>query len=346
MTQHLIVTADDFGLSSQVNEAVEAAHRDGILTAASLMVGAPAADDAVRLARALPELRVGLHLALVEAKPLLPLAQVPDLIGPDGWFRRDTARFGAEIFFRPSLERQVAREIEAQFEAYAATGLPLDHVDAHQHFHLHPTIAGLMIRIGRRFGMRAVRIPAEPTRIIRAIDPKASRAIPSIVAPWTALLGRRLRRAGYCVPDQVFGLAWTGAMTAERIESLIERLPEGITEIYTHPAIDGDYPGAAPGYRYAEELGALVAPRVRAAVERRRVTLGGYADVISSQAASADPPRGGRAPAPSVLTPSGLVATVEPDRRANGIIPRLQRPHARYGAPPRPDPSACSGVGP
>ena len=281
MPKRLIVTADDFGLSHQVNEAVAVGHREGILTAASLMVGAPAAGDAVRRARALPTLRVGLHLALVDAKPVLPPETLPDLVGPDGWFRRDTARFGAEIFFRPSLKRQVAREMEAQFAAYAATGLPLDHVDAHQHFHLHPTIAGLMIRIGRRFGMRHVRIPAEPTGIIRAIDPKASLAIPAVVAPWTALLGRRLRRAGYFVPDQVFGLAWSGAMTAERIASLIDRLPEGISEIYTHPATDGDYPGAAPGYRHAEELAALIAPRVRTSVERGGVTLGGYTDLVA-----------------------------------------------------------------
>ncbi len=280
MTKHLIVTADDFGLSRQVNEAVEASHRDGILTAASLMVGAPAADEAVRLARALPTLRVGLHLALVDAKPVLPPEHVPDLIGPDGWFRRDTALFGAEIFFRPRLKRQVEREIEAQFQAYAATGLGLDHVDAHQHFHLHPTIAGLMIRIGRRFGMRAVRIPAEPTAIIRAIDAEAPRAIPAVVAPWTALLGQRLRRAGCFVPDQVFGLAWTGAMTTERIANLIDRLPGGVTEIYTHPATDGDYPGAAPGYLYAEELAALVAPRVKIAVAGGGVTLGGYVDAL------------------------------------------------------------------
>ncbi len=143
MPKCLIVTADDFGLSSQVNAAVERAHLEGILTAASLMVAAPAAAEAVAIARRLPKLRVGLHLALVEARPRLAPSEVPDLIGPDGWFRRDTARFGAEIFFRPRLQRQIAREIEAQFEAYAATGLPLDHVDAHQHFHLHPTIAGL-----------------------------------------------------------------------------------------------------------------------------------------------------------------------------------------------------------
>lgn len=277
--KRLIVTADDFGLSPEVNAAVEEAHRDGILTSASLMVAAPAAAEAVALARRLPRLRVGLHLALVEARPALPASAVPDLVGPDGWFRRDTARFGAELFVSPRMRRQLAREIAAQFDAYAAIGLPLDHLDAHQHFHLHPTVAGLTIRIGRRHGLRAVRIPAEPARVVRAIDPGAPRLVPAVTAPWTRLLGLRLRRAGLAVPDQIFGLAWTGAMTADRIESLLDRLPPGTTEIYTHPALAGGYPGAAAGYRYREELDALTSPRVIAAARRSGAILCGYGDL-------------------------------------------------------------------
>ncbi len=244
------------------------------------MVGGPAAAEAVALARTLPELRVGLHLALVEAVPVLPPEEIPDLVGPDGWFRRDTARFGADIFFSRRMRRQLGREIEAQFDLYRSTGLRLDHVDAHQHFHLHPTVAGELIRIGRAYGMRSVRIPAEPARVIRAIEPGSPRAMPALVAPWTALLGRRLRGAGYVVPDQVFGLAWTGAMTADRLEALLDRLPEGTTEIYTHPALDGDYKGAAPAYRYREELDALLAPNVRRAAERSGARLGGYGDAV------------------------------------------------------------------
>ena len=280
MPKTLIVTADDFGLSAQVNAAVERAHRDGILSAASLMVGAPAAAEAIAIARRLPNLRIGLHLALVEAVPVLPAAEVPDLVGSDRWFRRDTARFGTALFFSARMRRQLAREVEAQFAAYAATGLALDHVDAHQHFHLHPTVASAMMRSGARHGMRAARIPAEPAAIIRAIEPDAPRAIPAIAAPWTRLLGARLRRAGCRVPDRVFGLAWTGAMTEARLLALLERLPDGTTEIYTHPATEGAYPGAAPGYRYAEELDALVSPRVRHALERSGARLCGYGDLV------------------------------------------------------------------
>ncbi|WP_237476788.1 hopanoid biosynthesis-associated protein HpnK [Lichenibacterium dinghuense] len=279
MPKHLIVTADDFGLSPQVNAAVERAHRDGILTAASLMVAAPAAVEAVAVARRNPGLRVGLHLALVEARPALPAAEVPSLVGPDGWFRRDTARFGAELFFSPRMRRQLLREVEAQFAAYAATGLPLDHVDAHQHFHLHPTVASAMIRVGRRHGMRSVRIPAEPAGIVRAVEPGSPRALPAVTAPWTRLLGARMRRAGCAVPAQVFGLSWTGAMTEARVAGLLDRLPDGVTEIYTHPALDGDYPGAALGYRYREELDALISPRVITAARRSGAALCGYGDL-------------------------------------------------------------------
>ncbi|HEX5867450.1 MAG TPA: hopanoid biosynthesis-associated protein HpnK, partial [Beijerinckiaceae bacterium] len=168
--KRLVVTADDFGLVPEVNEAVEAAHRDGILTAASLMVAEPAAADAVERARRLATLRVGLHLVLVEGRPALPPERVTDLVDGDGRFRTDMARLGFDIFARPRVRRQLEAEITAQFEAFAATGLTLDHVNAHKHFHLHPTIAGTIISIGRRYGMTALRVPVEPRAVISQIE--------------------------------------------------------------------------------------------------------------------------------------------------------------------------------
>lgn len=280
--KQLIVTADDFGLAREINEAVELAHMQGILSAASLMVGSPACTDAVARAKRLPSLRVGLHLTLVEAAPVLSRSQIPDLVGPDGLFRTDMALAGANMFFRPGVQRQLAAEIEAQFAAFARTGLPLDHVNAHKHFHLHPTIAGLMIRIGRRYGMRAVRVPAEPIAIVRAIDPAAPWALPALVAPFTAMLAGRLRRAGMRVPDQVFGLAWSGAMTGTRLEAVIRRLPEGVTEIYTHPATSGGFAGAAPGYRYADELVGLTQVSVVRAAAESGAERGGFSDLGTS----------------------------------------------------------------
>ena len=278
--KRLVVTADDFGLSPEVNEAVEQAHRDGILTAASLMVSAPAAADAVARARRLPTLRVGLHLVLVEAWPTLPAAELPDLTDSRGLMRRDMERLGLDLALKPAARRQLAAEIRAQFEAYRATGLPLDHVNAHKHFHIHPLIAGAVLRIGRDYGMRALRVPREPREILRRAEPGANPRAALDTAPWAALLAVRARQAGLLVPDRTFGLAWSGAMTPRRVAALLANLPSGLTELYTHPATAGGFPGEAPGYAYAAERDALIDPAARAAVERVGVQCGGFSDFL------------------------------------------------------------------
>jgi hopanoid biosynthesis associated protein HpnK len=222
-------------------------------------------------------LRVGLHLVLVEGRPVSDPAAVPDLVTRDGRFRTDMARFGTEIFFRPAMRQQVAAEIEAQFEAYARTGLPLDHVNTHKHFHLHPSVQALIVEIGPRYGMTAMRAPQEPRRVLRQVEPESPPPPAYVTAPWARLCRDRLRRAGIAAPDQVFGLAWSGAMTAARVGGIIARLPPGLSEIYLHPAV-GAYPGSGPGYRHDEELRALVDPVVVAAARGGDLVLGGYSD--------------------------------------------------------------------
>jgi chitin disaccharide deacetylase len=275
---HLVITADDFGISEPVNTAVEAAHRQGILSAASLMVGAPAAADAVERARRLPNLRVGLHIVLTDGDPVNAAAAVPGLVGEDGRFRNDLPRYAAELLLHPAQRRQMVQEIVAQFEAFKSTGLPLDHVNGHRHLHLHPTIGAAVLSVGRRYGMRALRVPVEPWRVITGIDPQSSRLIGRIAAPWATIMRARVRREGLTAPDAVFGLAWSGAMTAPRVAALLKRLPPGFVEIYLHPGKHGDFAGAAPGYRYAEEFAALCDPTCIAALRRTGYSVGGYAD--------------------------------------------------------------------
>lgn len=278
--KRLIVTADDFGAAGQVNDAVERAHREGILTAASLMVSAPAAADAVKRAKAMPKLRVGLHLVLVEGRPALPASDIPALVDADGFFRTNMVRAGAAMFFLPHVRRQLAAEIEAQFKAFAATGLALDHVNAHKHFHLHPTIADLIVRIGRRFGLKAMRVPYEPVEMLRRIEPGAKGN--AVVELWARRLRRRLAAAGIFSPDRVFGLSWSGAMTKARLAGLIAHLPDGVSEIYMHPAFSSAYLGSAPGYLYEEELAALTSAQVIDLTKKHQVRLGAFADFLSS----------------------------------------------------------------
>ncbi|HUO02487.1 MAG TPA: hopanoid biosynthesis-associated protein HpnK [Rhizomicrobium sp.] len=275
--RNLIVTADDFGAAVEVNQAVERAHKDGVLTAASLMVSGAAAADAVARARALTALRVGLHLVLVDGKPILPARLVPDLVDAAGNFCNDMARAGAAMFFRAKVKAQLAAEIEAQFEAFAATGLQLDHVNAHKHFHLHPTIAALIVKFAGQYGAKGARVPLEPAHVLARIEPHKASGTVFLTAPFARRLRRRFRKAGVRAPDHVFGLAWSGAMTGKRLKGLLEHLPDGVSEIYLHPAT-GSYPGSAAGYAYREELAALTDPGMAALIAKGNIRLGGFCD--------------------------------------------------------------------
>ncbi len=276
--KRLVVTADDFGIAAEVNEAVERAHTHGVLTAASLMVGGGALADAVSRARRLPSLRTGLHIVLVEGRPVLPPADLPDLVGRDGLFRRDMVACAVDIFFKPAARRQLLAEVTAQFEAYAATGLALDHVNTHKHFHLHPTIAGAPQKVGRPVRPDAPRVPAAPPPGRLAAEPGGEITPAYVTAPWSELVRLRLTRAGVRTADHVFGLHWSGAVTAARLRGLIEHLPDGLSEIYLHPATAEHFEGVADGYRYAEEFAALIEPGVRQAVTACGAELGGFSD--------------------------------------------------------------------
>lgn len=275
----LIVTADDFGAAVEVNEAVELAHRKGILTAASLMVNAPAAADAVFRAKRMPALRVGLHLALTEGQPVLAAAAVPDLVDETGAFRSDLIAFGCVLMCSRHARRQLAAEIAAQFEAFRATGLPLDHCNAHQHFHLHPVIGSQLIAAGRHFGLRSVRVPREPIEPLVPLAAKRSSFEARLTAMFARGLCRRVLNSGIHMPDQVFGLRWSGQMTKTRLLHLVGRLPGGLSEIYLHPAT-GTFFGHAKGYHYESELAALIDPDVIAACREGSLRMGGYADFL------------------------------------------------------------------
>jgi hopanoid biosynthesis associated protein HpnK len=267
--RRVVLTADDFGLSEAVNEGIERAHRDGALTHASLMVAGDAAADAVRRARRLPNLRVGLHLVTIEGRAVLPPAEIPALVDARGWFPSDALRLGLRYAFVPQVRRQLAAEIAAQFAAFAATGLPLDHADAHKHMHLHPTVGRLMLHIGRQHGLTRIRVPAEPPTVLAACATPSGLGGRALHA-WCRLLRAQARAAGVASDDAVFGIAWSGQMTEARVLRLLQNLPAGTSEIYFHPAQQRDALIAAlmPGYAHEAELAALLSPAVKAALPR------------------------------------------------------------------------------
>ncbi len=252
---------------------MEWAHRYGVLRSASLMIGAPAAADAVERARRMPSLAVGLHVVLVHGRPVLPPHRVPGLVDQRGDFLVDLVRAGFRFFLRPGIRAQLAAEIRAQFECFSKAGLDLDHVDAQSHMHVHPTVFGLIVRIGREYGMRAIRIPREPFGTTRSI------------APWLWLMRTRARRAGLACNDYAFGVTEAGALTEQRVLQMIEALPDGVTEIFFHPATRA-FGGADRGterFEWKGELAALTSARVREAIAHKGIVSTTYGEVASER---------------------------------------------------------------
>jgi chitin disaccharide deacetylase len=259
MKKFLIVTADDFGLHQAVNEAVE---------------------QAIRRARKLPQLRVGLHLVLADGSAMLAPHLIPALADQAGHMNSRMFLNGVRFFALPAVRRQLEAEIRAQFSAFARTGLVLDHVNVHKHFHLHPTLLEMLLRIGREYGVSAVRVPDEPLWFATRSGNGLSGVNAALLTPWIALMKRRLRMAQMQHNDRIFGVAASGAMDEAKLLAILARLPAGVTEIYLHPAVQS---GSAIAesmskYRHADELAALLSPRVRAAVAAGDFGHGGYAD--------------------------------------------------------------------
>lgn len=274
-----IFTADDFGLSEGINEAVEQACREGLLTTASLMIAAPAMHDAVQRALALPRLRVGLHAVVLEGASVRPSA-VPGLVDAAGNLPTDQLGASIDYFFKPRTRRQLASEVRSQFSAFTRTGLRLDHVNAHKHMQMHPTVGRLLVEIGREFHCPAIRIPHEPPGPIERSGGHVGLG-GRLLNRWSHGLRRRAVRAGMEVNDNAFGIAWSGHMTLDRLLRLIPNLPPGLNEIYFHPAArrDNRLARLMPDYEHEAELAALLNPAVRAALDAAGVeptTYGAY----------------------------------------------------------------------
>lgn len=279
--RRLLVSGDDFGAAPEVNAGIVRAHRDGILTGTSLMVTGEAVADAVQLARASPGLSVGLHLVLAQDRPAAPPAEIPRLLGRDGRFGDQPVWNGlryAWAWCSRAGRAQLRREVEAQLERFAVTGLPLAHVDGHLNMHLHPMVLPMLCELAPRYGIRVMRLTREDVGTAlrwdrrHALRKVAEGAVFRVLAAYAA---PRLAAAGIRAPDRIYGMHQTGHVDEAYLLWLIPRLPAGLSEVYCHPAAR---PPAAlvryqPGYDHEGELAALMSPRVRAALAAAGVAL-------------------------------------------------------------------------
>lgn len=268
----LIINGDDFGYSEAVNRAIIQAHREGVLTSASLMINERAVDDAIELARANPNLAVGLHLVLALGRAALPHSEIPHITNPQGKFSDSSFRAGLNYYFRPAARHEMRREMRAQFVRFVATGLPFSHVDGHTHLHLHPAIFDELIKLCEEFGVKRVRVVKGELRLSLKLDRKnlLIKLMWGFVFNW---LGRRCERnlqgRGFTQPQKVFGLLQTGDMNEDYLLGLLERMQGNSIEIYAHPlAFDADDLAKRENPGGTRELQALLSPRVRHAIQK------------------------------------------------------------------------------
>ena len=277
----MIVTGDDFGLSTPVNDAIVKAHEKGILTTTSLMVSAPAAEDAVIRAKDLSNLNVGLHLVLSNGKATSPAAEIPALAHANGQLDNNLFRTGIMMFFDPSTKKQLEKEIRAQFEAFKATGLRLDHVNAHNHMHLHPTVFDLIIKIGKEFEVTAIRIPNEPPldSITGGTKDKLLRKFRFLFfKPFVSRMKKLCLENNIKHNDTIYGLNDSGHMNIDTLVRIIPHIADGVTEIYSHPATErwDDIDPAAKDYEFEAEFKALIHARTKRTVEKFNIELSGF----------------------------------------------------------------------
>lgn len=275
----VILNADDFGRSAAINEAVRRAHEEGVLTSASLMVAGDAVDEAVELAREMPDLAVGLHVVLVDGSAVLSAAEIPHLVDGNGRFPNDIVRVGVRYAFHRASREEMARELEAQFERFAATGLPLSHVDGHHHLHIHPTIFAHLVPLAEHYGAQGIRVPRGELWLNLGYDHAMLvtkvlwAAALWLLSPWCR---HCLRGRGLSVPRRVYGLMQSGQMHEPYVLRVLQQLDVPSAELFFHPTIS---PIAEPSGPNGADLEALLSPRVRQLICERDLLRSRYADL-------------------------------------------------------------------
>ncbi len=275
----VIFNADDFGRSPAINAAVIQAHCEGVLTSASLMVASEAWAEAVELARAHPTLAVGLHLVVSSGPALLPHRAIPHITSSCGRLRDDPLQAGLYYWFSRAARQELAQEIEAQFARFAGTGMPLSHVDGHQHLHVHPAVFPLVLRLAQEYGARGIRLPREDVGLTLRLDRRQSplqllwALILHLVCGWCTGRMQGLRLA---VPARVFGNLQSGRMHESYVIRVLRNLRYPSAELYFHPSLDVQAEPLGPN---RGDWQTLLSPAVRRVIAERGLRPATYAEL-------------------------------------------------------------------
>ena len=270
--RYIIINADDFGRHAAINRAVEEGLVHGCLRSATVMPGGAAFAGAIDIARRHEELGLGVHFTLVDGHPILPPEEIPSLVGSEGDFLPDhTALLKRYLKGSINLE-EVRRELAAQLQKVEATGIPISHVDSHQHMHTLPGIIDIVLDLAARAGIRAVRTPRTPlfAGAFGGLGQLVGRLGLSTLARLAAC---KAHRRGLLTPDNFAGIVAGEAVSEGELLHLIAHLPQGTTEVMMHPGMKNDVLQEDSGWQhdFEAELAAILSPRVGEALRKAEV---------------------------------------------------------------------------
>lgn len=242
--KNLIVNADDLGWTQGVNRGIAEAHRNGIVTSASLIANGGAFAEAVELARTAPRLGIGVHLNLSDGTPVAGPRWAPSLVNKAGQFYEGPEGLLLKIAMGGLVTGEVETEWEAQIGKVRDAGIAVTHLDGHKHVHMLPGLFEVALRLAKRHGIGAIRVAHETSGLRTALSAGAGLRASVVLkqgvqARGLKLLGRdarkKVERTGISTADHFCGIAQTGELTKEGVARLLRNLPEGTTELMCHP---------------------------------------------------------------------------------------------------------------
>ncbi len=285
--RRLIVNADDFGLTSGVNEGILKAHREGIVTSSTLMACGPQFLEAARLAADNAHLSVGCHVVLVDGSPILAPQQVPSLLSNSSFrFRQSIVSFAARATTGKLDEDEIEAEVAAQIQKLQAAGIHVTHVDSHKHTHMFPVVLRGILKAAHKCGVRAIRNPFEPLIFAKSGNWKRQFQL-GVLRRYRGVFRRELEQAGMVTPDGCIGIVATGGLTAEIFDGLIRDLPQGTWEFVSHPGYnDSDLAQVATRLRQSreKELSILTRANLKGLLENAGIQLISYRDFANGAA--------------------------------------------------------------
>lgn len=275
----LIVHADDFGLSEGVNSGIIQAHREGVLTSASLIASGKGFEHAIELWRATPTLDIGVHLTLIEEEPVSPGNDIPTLLTKDGHFHRDAGVFMKRYLFGAISLEEITRELDAQIKLVMARGVKVSHLDGHQHLHMVPGVRRVVGELARKYAIPSIRYPKEVLRNYMLKEPGSMLRVSQLLVLNAFCSVARTSDARR--PDHFCGFFYGGRLSKKNLINVLDHLPSnGTCELMCHPGLDdAEARHNHWGYRWQEERDALMDCEIRNYLKAKQIQLISYSDL-------------------------------------------------------------------